>query len=69
MGIIIELVVEDYWGPVIKGAAYKVTNYILKNRFKQLERYIRCSPIPKDGFYSIFNCIDKLSKYIRVRCQ
>ena len=40
MGITIELVVEDYWGPITKGAAYKVTNYMLKNRFKQLERYI-----------------------------
>ena len=40
MGITIELAVEDYWGPITKGAAYKVTDYILKNRFKQLERYI-----------------------------
>jgi len=36
----IELAVEDYWGPIMKGATYKVTDYILKNRFKQLERYI-----------------------------
>jgi hypothetical protein len=34
MGIIIELAVEDYWGPIKKGAAYKVTDYILKDRFK-----------------------------------
>jgi len=64
MGITIELAVEDYWGPIIKGAAYKVTNYILKNRFEQLERYIRCSPVPKDGFYSIFDRVDELSKYL-----
>ena len=30
-GIIIELVVEDYQGPIKKGAIYKVTNYILKD--------------------------------------
>ena len=40
MGIMIEPAVEDYWGPIIKGAVYKVTNYMLKNRFEQLERYI-----------------------------
>jgi len=33
IGIIIELAIEDYWGLIIKGAAYKVTEYILKNRF------------------------------------
>jgi len=68
MGIMIELAVENYWGPIEKGAAYKVGNYMLKNRFKQLERYIWCSSMPKDGFYSIFNRIDKLSKHLRVRC-
>ena len=40
MGITIELAVEDYWGPIIKGATYKVTNYMLRNQFKQLEHYI-----------------------------
>ena len=40
MGITIQPTVEDYWGPIIKGAAYKITNYMLKNWFKQLERYI-----------------------------
>ena len=46
IGIIVELAIEDYWGLIIKGAAYKVIEYILKNRFQQLKRYIRCSPIP-----------------------
>ena len=46
IGIIIELVVEDYWGPIKKGAVYKVTDYILKDRFKQIKRYVCCSPIP-----------------------
>ena len=64
MGITIEPAVEDYWGPIIKGAAYKVTNYMLKNRFEQLERYIRCSPVPEDGFYSTFDRVDELSEYI-----
>jgi hypothetical protein len=64
IGITIELVVEDYWGPIKRGATYKVGDYILKNCFKQLERYIRCSSIPKDGFYSTFNRVDKLSKYL-----
>ena len=40
MGITIEPAVEDYWGPIKKGAAYKVTKYILKTWFKQLKRYI-----------------------------
>ena len=31
MGIIIEPAIEDYWGPLKKGAAYKIGNYILKN--------------------------------------
>ena len=31
IGITIEPVIEDYWGLIIKGAIYKVTNYILKN--------------------------------------
>ena len=31
MGITIEPVVEDYWGLIIKGAVYKVADYILKN--------------------------------------
>ena len=34
MGITIELAVEDYWGPIKKGATYKVTDYISKDRFK-----------------------------------
>ena len=46
MGITIEPVVEDYWGLIIKGAAHKVADYISKNRFEQLERYIRYSPMP-----------------------
>ena len=33
IGITIELVVEDYWGPIKKGAAYKVGDYILTNHF------------------------------------
>jgi hypothetical protein len=69
MGITIEPAVEDYWGPIEKGTAYKVGDYISKNRFKQLERYIRCSSIPKDDFYSTFNRVDELSKYLRVRYQ
>ena len=69
MGITIKPAVEDYWGPIEKGAAYKVGNYMLKNRFKQLERYIRCSSMPKDGFHSTFNRVDKLSEHLRVRCQ
>ena len=40
MGIIIEPLIEDYWGLIKRGATYKVTKYILKNRFKQLKRYI-----------------------------
>jgi len=40
MGIMIEPAVEDYWGLIEKGAAYKVTKYILKTRFEQFERYI-----------------------------
>jgi hypothetical protein len=64
MGIIIELAIEDYWGPIKKGTAYKVTEYILKSRFKQLECYICCSPVLEDGFYTIFNRIDKLSKHL-----
>ena len=46
MGIIIEPAVEDYWGPIKKGTVYKVTNYILKDRFKQIKHYIYCSPMP-----------------------
>ena len=69
IGIMIELVVEDYWGLIIKGAAYKVANYISKNRFKQLERYICCSPMPQDGFHTTFNRVDKLSKHLRVLCR
>ena len=34
MGIIVELAVEDYWGLMERGAAYKMGDYILKNRFK-----------------------------------
>ena len=34
MGITIELVVEDYLGPIKKGAAYKVGDYMSKNRFE-----------------------------------
>ena len=33
IGITIELAIEDYWGLITKGAVYKVTEYILKNRF------------------------------------
>jgi hypothetical protein len=33
MGITIEPAIEDYWGLITKGAAYKVTEYISKNRF------------------------------------
>jgi len=40
IGITIELAVEDYWGPMERGAAYKMGDYILKNRFEQLECYI-----------------------------
>ena len=66
IGITIELAIEDYWGLITKGAAYKVIEYISKNRFQQLKRYIRCSPMPQDGFYTIFNRVDKLSKHLRV---
>ena len=66
MGITIEPRVEDYWGLIEKGAAYKVTDYILKDRFEQLKRYIRCSPMPPNGFQSTFDRVDKLSKHLRV---
>ena len=69
IGITMEPAVEDYWGPIERGAAYKVGDYILKNRFKQLERYIQCSSIPEDGFHSTFDCVDELSEHLRVRCQ
>ena len=66
IGITIELAIEDYWGPIKKGTAYKVTEYILKSRFKQLKRYICYSPMPEDGFYMIFNRVDKLSKHLQI---
>ena len=40
MGIMIEPAVEDYWGPIKRGAAHKVGDYISKNHFEQLEYYI-----------------------------
>jgi hypothetical protein len=69
MGITIELAVEDYWRPIKKGTAYKVTEYILKSRFEQLERYICCSPVLEDGFHTTFDRVDKLSKYLRILCR
>lgn len=68
MGITIEPAVDDYWGPIERGAAHKVGDYISKNRFEQLERYIRWSSMPKDGFHSTFNRVDELSEHLRVRC-
>jgi len=69
MGITIEPAVEDYWGPIEKGAAHKVTEYISRNRFEQLERYIRCSPMPEDGFHTTFDRVDELSEHLRVLCR
>ena len=66
IGITIGLAIEDYQGPIKKGTTYKVTKYILKSRFKQLKRYIYYSPILEDGFYTIFNRVDKLSKHLRI---
>ena len=68
MGIMIEPAVEDYWGPIDRGAAYKVTEYILKDWFEQLEWYIRCSPMPADGFHTTFDCVDELSEHLRALC-
>src|SRR5436305_12818679 len=69
MGITIEPAIEDYWGPITKGAAHKVTEYISKNRFEQLERYIRCSPMPPGGFHTTFDRVDELSEHLRVLCR
>lgn len=46
-----------------------MTEYILKSRFKQLERYIRCSPVLEDGFYTIFDRVDDLSEHLRILCR
>jgi len=40
MGIIVQPLVEDYWGPYNLGAADYLKSFILKDRFQQLDRYI-----------------------------
>ena len=67
--IMIKPAVKNYWGPIKKGTAYKVTEYILKNQFEQLKRYIRCSPVLENSFHIIFNRVDKLSKHLQVLCH
>jgi hypothetical protein len=69
MGITIEPAIEDYWGPLEKGARHKVGDYISKNRWEQLERYIRCSPILDEGFNTTFDRVDELSEHLRVLCR
>ena len=46
------------------GTAYKVTEYISKDWFKQLERYIKYSLMLANGFYMIFDRVDKLFKHL-----
>src|ERR1700722_10674345 len=63
MGLVIEPAIKDYWGSLINyGFKHKILRYILKNRFKQIDRYIRCiTPWPENNgvSYTIFNRVDK----------
>ena len=70
MGLVIEPAIEDYWGSLLShGSEHKISRYISKNRFKQIDRYIRCTtPWPEnDGVsHTTFDRVDELSEHLRI---
>lgn len=69
MGLIIEPRIEDYWGTLEShGVKHIVGRYIGKNRYKQLDRYIRLSP-PADSYKATFERVEALSEHLRLLCR
>ena len=73
IGITIESAIEDYWGDLEEdGCSHIVKKYISKNRFQQLDRYIRATkPWPQDdnSSKSTFDRVNDLSEHLRVLCH
>ena len=69
MGLVIEPRIEDYWGTLEShGVEHIVGRYIGKNRYKQLDRYIRLSP-PANNYKATFNRVEALSKHLQLLYQ
>jgi hypothetical protein len=65
-GLVIEPRIEDYWGTLESySVKYIVKRYIGKNRYKQLDRYIRLSP-PANSYKATFDRVEALSKHLRL---
>jgi hypothetical protein len=68
MGITKESSIIDYWGSIEAGAEHICKKYLRKNRFQQLDRYIRITN-PDIEPYLIFDRIQDGAEYIRLRCR
>jgi hypothetical protein len=73
MGITIESATEDYWGDLEEDScSHMVKKYISKDRFQQLDRYIRATkPRPQDdnSSKSTFNRVNDLSEHLQILCR
>ena len=74
IGLVIKPAIKDYQGSLFSHRSkYKILRYILKNWFKQIDRYIRCITLqPKNNgvSHTIFDQVDELSKHLQIlSCQ
>ena len=68
IGITIKSAIKDYWGDLEEdGCSYMVKKYILKDRFQQLNCYIKATkPWPQDDNSSklTFDRVNDLLKHL-----
>ena len=65
-GLVVELRLECYWGSLEDyGVEHIVKRYISKNRYKQLDCYIRLS-LSRSAYKATFNRVDALSEHLRL---
>lgn len=68
-GLVVEPRLECYWGSLEDhGVEYIVKRYISKNRYEQLDRYIRLSP-SRSAYEATFDRVDALSEHLRLLCR
>src|SRR5271170_4932975 len=68
MGITKESGIIDYWGSIEAGTEHICKKYLGKNRFQQLDRYIRMTN-PDIEPHSTFDRIQDGAEHIRLRCR